>query len=76
MKRRHPLSKSTFSYGHPRTPENTRVARGRGHTWGKCLQCDNNYMRGYMRRRARERLIRRIANLKRRHLRTAVRIVR
>lgn len=57
-KRRKRRSKSTFSCGHPRTPENTRVARGRGYTWGKCRLCDNRYMRAYMRRRERERLLR------------------
>jgi len=64
-KRRRRRSKSTFSCGHPRTPENTRVARGRGYTWGKCRICDNRYMRDYMRRRARERLQRRLAELSR-----------
>lgn len=54
--RRRRRSKSTFSCGHPRTEENTRVARGRGYTWGKCRICDNQYMRVYMRHRARERL--------------------
>jgi hypothetical protein len=46
--------------GHPRTEENTRVGRGRGYTWRKCRICNNRYMRDYMRRRARERLRRRI----------------
>jgi hypothetical protein len=63
MRRRQPRSRTTFSCGHPRTPENTRVARGRGRSWGKCRLCDNNYMRAYMRRRARQRLLRRIADL-------------
>jgi len=50
-------SSTTFSCGHPRTPENTRTARGRGYTWGKCRTCDNRYMRAYMRRRSRDRLV-------------------
>ncbi|HXV85332.1 MAG TPA: hypothetical protein VD793_01470 [Gemmatimonadales bacterium] len=57
MKRRQRRSPSTFSCGHPRTPDNTRVARGRGYTWTKCRQCDNAYMKAYMRRRARQRLL-------------------
>lgn len=63
MRRRRRRSKSTFSCGHPRTPENTRVAGGRGYTWGKCRICDNQYMRAYMRRRARSRLQQRLAAL-------------
>ena len=63
MKRRRRRSKSTFSCGHPRTAENTRTARGRGYSWGKCRICDNAYMRAYMRRRARMRLKRRLAAL-------------
>jgi hypothetical protein len=55
MKRRRSRSKSTFACGHPRTPENTRVVSGRGHTWGRCRKCNNNYMRSYMRGRARRR---------------------
>jgi hypothetical protein len=54
-KRRQRRSKTTFSCGHPRTPENTRVGRGRGYTWGKCRICNNRYMRAYMRRRALQR---------------------
>lgn len=61
MKRRRRRSKSTFSCGHPRTPENTRVARGRGYTWGKCRICNNRYMQAYMRERARRRLLQRVA---------------
>lgn len=63
MKRRRRRSKATFSCGHPRTRENTRLARGRGYTWGKCRICDNAYMREYMRRRARMRLERRLSAL-------------
>jgi len=63
VKRRRRRSKSTFSCGHPRTAENTRTARGRGYSWGKCRICDNAYMRAYMRRRARMRLQRRLAAL-------------
>ena len=64
MKRRLRRSKSTFSCGHPRTKENTRVASGRGYTWGKCRKCDNNYMRGYMKRRARDLLLSQIKDAK------------
>ena len=60
MKRPIPRSRHKFSCGHPRTPANTREAGSRGYTWGKCRQCDNNYMRAYMRRRARQRLLQRI----------------
>jgi hypothetical protein len=60
---RGPRSTSHFSCGHPRTPANSRVARGRGYSWTKCRTCDNNYMRAYMRRRARLRLMARIARL-------------
>ena len=65
MKRRRPRSKSTFSCGHPRTPQNTRIASGRGYTWGKCRKCDNDYMRAYMKRQARQRLLSELAALKR-----------
>ena len=57
-KRRQPRDKRTFSCGHPRTPENTRVGRGRGYTWGKCRICNNAYMRAYMRKRNREAQLR------------------
>jgi hypothetical protein len=57
-KRRKRRDKTTFSCGHPRTSENTRVGRGRGYTWGKCRICNNRYMRDYMRRRNREALVR------------------
>ena len=60
MKRRRRRSKSTFSCGHPRSPENSRVARGRGYTWTKCRKCDNRYMRAYMRARAKRRLLARL----------------
>jgi hypothetical protein len=60
-----PRSKATFPCGHPRTPENTRVAGGRGRTWTRCRKCNNEYMRSYMRRRNRQRMIRRAVDLAR-----------
>jgi hypothetical protein len=61
MKPRRHRDRSTFSCGHPRTPANSRIARGRGYTWTKCRKCDNAYMRQYMRRRARAQLKSRLA---------------
>lgn len=65
MRRRQRRSTSTFSCGHPRTVENTRIARGRGYSWGKCRICDNRYMRAYMKHQARMLLRRQLEALSR-----------
>ena len=61
MKRRRRRDDRNFPCGHPRTAENTRVARGRGYSWDKCRICTNAYMRQYMRRRKRMLLQTRLA---------------
>ena len=61
MKRRGRRDGGSFSCGHPRTAENTRVASGRGYRWGRCRICNNAYMREYMRNRKRRFLQSRLA---------------
>ena len=56
---------STFSCGHPRTPENTRIGMSRGRPFKRCRTCVNNYMRAFMRRRNRQRLLNALAQARR-----------